>query len=371
MTQISPDTYAHPPSGTFINPFNLRVDPIDRLLLIDFSKDPDARYRGFEIQAFDDALTGKGMLVIAGRHDGQVDVYHQPGLRMDRKNYNVVGKGLHKMIERPFERSRFEITETGVSLQVAFNDSKGRPIKLSILEEGGVPTRPFDMLAPLGAGTENPPSLPLVLLFDFYFVRKKGTDLAIEIDGKKHQPDSIPLRLDGQSLHFIRYAAHPLPVFWNECVKGQTTLHTPEGPGTVTVDGMTCELVDNHGHLELAAMMAEGQGLTLPIRFDPPMPNLAALRDGAEIAGRITIDCPRNAGRITGTYALARHKQTLHLRVHPSGGWQPDEKKLLLKMLYLVAPMFRTWPKTYIWNATLDLEESHITTAWQRTASGT
>ncbi len=366
MNQISPNTYAQPPSGSFINPFNLRVDPIDRLLLIDFAKDPDERYRSFEIQAFNDDLAGKGILVIAGRNDGKVDVYHQPGLRMDDKNFNVVGKGLHKMIERPFTRSRFEITETGISLQVAFHDSKGRPIKLSILEENGLPTQPFDLLAPLGAGTEDPPSLPLVLLFDFFFVRKKGTRLTIEVDSKEHQPDRIPLRLHGQPVYFIRYAAQPMPIFWNETQEGQYTLHNPEGPGTVTLNGMTCELVDNHGYLEIAAVAAKVQNLTLPIRFDPPIPDLAALRDGVEIAGRFIIKCPRKAGRISGTYALTCRKQTVNLRVHPSGGWQPNEKKLLMKALYLIAPMFRTWPRTYIWNATLNLEKSHITAAWQR-----
>ena len=63
----------------FFNPFHIAIDPMERLLLVNFEKDPDSLYIGFEPQVFDDHINGKGHLVIGWRIDGKVDVYHEPG----------------------------------------------------------------------------------------------------------------------------------------------------------------------------------------------------------------------------------------------------------------------------------------------------
>jgi hypothetical protein len=48
----------------FINPFCIDIDPMERLLLVNFEKDPDTIYIGFEPQVFDDPINGRGHLVI-------------------------------------------------------------------------------------------------------------------------------------------------------------------------------------------------------------------------------------------------------------------------------------------------------------------
>jgi hypothetical protein len=81
-------------SINFILPFRIDVDPMERLLLINFEKDPDSLYLGFEPQVFNDPINGSGHLVIGWRVDGKVDVYHQPGLKLDPEKYDIAGKGL-------------------------------------------------------------------------------------------------------------------------------------------------------------------------------------------------------------------------------------------------------------------------------------
>ena len=81
------------------NPFRISIDPMERLLLVNFEKDPETLYVGFEPQVFDDNINGKGHLVIGWRVDGRVDVYHEPGLRIDKGKYDIAGKGLANMIE--------------------------------------------------------------------------------------------------------------------------------------------------------------------------------------------------------------------------------------------------------------------------------
>lgn len=47
------------------------------LLLINFEQNPDTIYAGFEPQAFDDKVHGRGLLVIGWRANGRVDVFYQ------------------------------------------------------------------------------------------------------------------------------------------------------------------------------------------------------------------------------------------------------------------------------------------------------
>src|SRR5512139_3308725 len=126
------DIYQSSAGGNFYSPFNLRVDPMQRLLLINFQRDPDEVYLGFEPQVFDDPVNGHGMIVIAWRNDGRVDIYHQPTISQAHKNYDIIGKGLADLVERPFEGARYEVGSHGVDLQFAFEDKLGRPIAVCI-----------------------------------------------------------------------------------------------------------------------------------------------------------------------------------------------------------------------------------------------
>lgn len=58
-TQKTPTKKIH-----FLSPFSIDIEPMSRLLLVNFEKDPDTVYVGFEPQVFDDADHGKGHLVI-------------------------------------------------------------------------------------------------------------------------------------------------------------------------------------------------------------------------------------------------------------------------------------------------------------------
>lgn len=68
-----------------LNPFQIDIDPMERLLLVNFDKNPDTIYVGFEPQVFNDDKNGKGHIIIGWRQDGKVDVYHQPSLKIDPK----------------------------------------------------------------------------------------------------------------------------------------------------------------------------------------------------------------------------------------------------------------------------------------------
>jgi hypothetical protein len=311
-------------------------------------------------------------LVIAYLHDGRVDVYHQPGLNLDGKNYDIVGKGLREKAARPMVGAHFDITPTGVDLDVAFDDLLGRPIVLRIHENGGKPTRPFGILAPMGNTVERPPALPLFFLHDFYFVRRAQTELLISVAGRVHKPDSIPMILDGARVHFVRYAAAPFLVNWNATFDGAlwplsiVDGDTLDGELRATDGSVTHELSLIDGRPALKAMSVASDHHSLRVAFDPPFPDVTQLH-GRMAAGTITIDAGA-CGTVAGAYRMERTGEGIDITLQPSGGWEPGPAQWGAKLIFRLVPLFRQWPATYVWRGQVDLtgERPWLRGAWER-----
>ena len=73
----------------------------------------------------------------------------------------------------------------------------------------------------MGDAAENPSAMPLVLLHDFYFVRRKETEAEVSINGKQHQIDNLPVPMDGTRMTFIRYSPRPLIATCNPGFDGE------------------------------------------------------------------------------------------------------------------------------------------------------
>ena len=193
-------------SHKILNPFSIDIDPMERLMLVNFEKDPDTLYVGFEPQVFNDEINGTGHLVIGWRVDGKVDVYHQPGLTLNPEKYSIAGKGLAHMLEREMPEALFEITDSGIHAFYEFSDIHNRLVRFSIRENNPRKRNPFGLIAPMGHAAESPSALPLVILHDFYFVRKKHTEISISIGDRLHRHDILPIRMDGTKMTFLRYS---------------------------------------------------------------------------------------------------------------------------------------------------------------------
>jgi hypothetical protein len=366
-----------------ISPFHLHVDPMKALLLVNFEKDPDRIYLGLEPQAFDDDIHGRGLLVIGWRVDGQVDVFHEPGLRLDPQTYGIAGKGLHRMVERSFLDTRFELLPAGAQIQLGFRDLEGREVRLHIRETDTRPRRPFALLAPMGGAASDPPALPLVFVHEFYFVRHAGSEVRIEIDGRQHRADAIPLVLDGARAHFLRYSADPFIVTWNP--DAGATAHILEveaepvdGTFLAEAGGVRYELEANGEFREIRRMSRRERHHEVSVEFAPAFPQLLALRDGVELAGTFRISTDPAAGTVTGRWRVARQGEQLRMEAVPEGGWTPGEAPRMARLLYRVVSTFRSWPSTYIWRGSLRLPPAdvavegalHFESSWERKLPG-
>ena len=97
---MNKDIYINKSKNYIYSPFNLKLEPIKRLLLIDFSKDKDKTYYCFEIQYFDDSINGKGIRVIGYRNDKFIDVFQQPGL-LKKSGFDQAANGLANLFVLP------------------------------------------------------------------------------------------------------------------------------------------------------------------------------------------------------------------------------------------------------------------------------
>jgi hypothetical protein len=363
-----------------VSPFHLETDPMEGLLLINFDMDPDTVYVGFEPQFFDDEVHGRGLLVIGWRVDERVDIYHDPGLRLDPGTYGITGKGLHAMVERSFSKATLELGSSGIRADIAFDDLQGRPVHLMVRETDLRRRSHFGLLAPMGVAASDPPSLPLVYVDGFYFVRRAGSEYRIEIDGRLHRNDPIPLILDGTRVYFLRYSTDPFIVTWNPDTSARVRTLAPEqGDGTDTViahsEGVRYELEANGAFREIRRMSRREADREVVIEFSPAVPQLLALADGTDVNGAFRITAQPSLGVVRGIWRIERRGGELQLEIVPDGGWTPGPAPRMARLLFRAVSMFRTWPTTYRWRGTIELpppESPHegalrFRSGWDRT----
>ncbi|TVQ69865.1 MAG: hypothetical protein EA363_08880 [Balneolaceae bacterium] len=350
-------------------PFRIHLEPMDRLLLINFEDDPDSLYKGFEPQVFDDTVNGRGQLVIGWRVDGRVDVYHDHALSPDPVAYDIAGKGLANMVERDLSGSRFLVDEFGVQAHYGFEDIHGRWIEFSVSERNTRERRPFGLLAPMGDAVENPPAMPLILLHEFYFVRQKDSDVSIRIGGREHATDMLPMPIDRSRMTFVRYCTDPLIAMLNPAMDGAMKILRLDGHISVQGELPASESMAVSGDTEYMLQYVDGVpvlgGLqrrsckhVLKLTFDPPFPNLVHMKADEKAEGSFTIAGDPSTGSIHGHYGVSTADELIEVVMVPSGGWSPVPDRLSLRVLYRVARVFRKWPETYRWTASIIRDNS-------------
>ncbi len=335
-------------------PLRIEIDPMEKLLLVNFEKDADSIYIGFEPQVFNDEINGVGHLIIGWRKDKKVDVYHQKSLNPNPANYNIAGEGLNKLIPVEMEKAYFEINENGVQAHYTFFDLSGRKVKIAINENNTAKRKPFGILAPMGDAATNPSSLPLIFLEDFYFVRSDFSDIRISIDNNNHQPDMLPLPIDGSKMTFTRYSAKPLIATVNPSQHDNVSIIEAEiGQETIIQGDFIYEIEWKNQSAAIKSMTVHHETKTLNMTFNPAFPCLNTLKEESNVSGKFRIYGHDSLGSVSGIYRIKTLNEGIHVTMIPSKGWKPKVTKFTTGFLFTVARVFKKWPTTYQWDATL------------------
>lgn len=343
-------------SDRLIQPFELSIEPMARMLNFEIVGDP--HYTGLEIQSFDDPVHGRGTVVfVSRRDDGRVDVYREPGLRLDPAGYGIAG-GLGRWEEAEIDPARFDVTPIGADVEVRFTDAEGRCVEVRIDDRGGSRRHPASFLAPVGAAIQHPTSLMLVWMRRFNLLHRGGSEPEIFIDGRRATTGRLPgERLTGRRL--IKCATDLGIVRLN-----------PERAGvapTIDADESGTVLDRRGGRAAIAVVSGWGGDHHARLELIPGLPDLARLPSAA-VGGTWRLGIDEAPTVVAGTWAAERRGDRVELAMEVTRGWRPRRLPPLMRLVTRVAPVFRTWPTTYRWSAAIALsDEPTMTSSWERT----
>jgi hypothetical protein len=204
---------------------------------------------------------------------------------------------------------------------------------------------------------EHPVSLPLVVLGGCDLVRVTGRAFEIRIDGRHVTTGRLP----GEWLHrrrLVKYTADPTVVICNRAYTGPVRTVDPKGPGTVELAPLSSGIV---------GMRAYGGGHSARLELEPALPDLVQLRPDSPVEGSWRLGVDRDPAVVGGLWGAERRRDHLDLVLDVTGGWTPKGLPLLMAAVTTVALVFRRWPASYRWRATVELgDQPTMTSRWER-----
>jgi hypothetical protein len=264
----------------------------------------------------------------------------------------------------------FEINEQGVQAEYRFKDYLERDIEILILERNQKKRETFGILAPMGDAAENPSSLPLVLLHDFYFVRIKHTDALVKIDGKRHKLDKLPFPMDWSEMYFTRYSPKPLIATLCPSFEGRIAqIKVCIGSQRHREGDYIFELEWKNQLPLIKSISKDNEVFPLKISFQPSYPHNEQLGD-FKVVGIFKIESHPSTGSLSGEYVVRKTQNEVYVSLTLSKGWTPNITKYSLMILYKVARIFKKWPTTYHWQAKMEKDKQmgwYMYSKWERT----
>lgn len=336
-----------------LHPFALDIDLLDRMLNFEITGDP--HYSGLEVQGLDDPDHGRGMLVFLSRsEDDKVDVYFERGLRLDPAAYSI-GSGLGNWVETKFEAANLEVSAYGVWAEVRFADTSGRLIEVQASDRTPRGRRTAAFLAPMGAAIAEPRSLPLIWMSEFDLLHRTGPAPVVRIDGREANLGRLPAEwLTRRRL--IKVTSDLCAVAVN-----------PSREDPVPIDALEAGGETVGGDRGTDALVASAGGHDARLTFDPPFPDLSEPSNVGPSSGAwsATID---GTPIVDGAWRVRPRDGEVRVDLEVTNGWQPKGLPLLMSIVTRIAPVFRSWPTTYRWTATIvDGDKPTMTSQWTRT----
>jgi hypothetical protein len=318
------DIYAQPASGQFYSPFNLSIAPMDKLILVDFSDDPE--YSSIELQVFADSR-GPGARVILYRQEGPADFYYTSTAFADENNPDPASIS-------PDMHYRFEAAASGLDIALNMKDRRGKTLEFQV-REGPHAENAKGFLAPIGGTTAITfDYFPFFFLKGMRFIPRSGAEITIKIGGQARAPRQLPLPANWELVYLSRYTTQPILGHWNQPHDGPLTPLRPDAL-SYAQEKNRYDLVNNAGHYEIRRLANTNEQQEVSFEFSPPIPDLPALKDGAQINGRFSGGAGGVTGIIAGEYHLKRRGETIEMELLPLEGYQPNPGAL--------------WVKTWVW----------------------
>ncbi|HKF31290.1 MAG TPA: hypothetical protein VKB37_02855 [Jatrophihabitantaceae bacterium] len=160
-------------------------------------------------------------------------------------------------------------------------------------------------------------------------------------------------RLPGEGLHRRRLLKYAAPVALIQVLPDPRSDGPADAQPLGTAPDGVAEAVGDSGNVRLA--------------FDPALPDLTALPDGARRDGSWSVSA--DAVRLTGgRWFVERDGDQVQAGLDVTEHWRPRRLPLVMRVVTTVVPVFRRWPTTYRWRAVLG-PGGQTTGGWTRVSS--
>jgi len=346
--------YESSPKNMIFSPFNITIDHIDRLMLVNFEEDPI--YYAIELQIFH--IAGEKLpMVIMYRKDDLMDIYYtnEAIIEHRKKLFEDIRTNVsfNQLEEIDF---RFQTDDMGLDAYLFLKDKLEKDIELKVKEN--TPGRELSaMLTPIGAARKKPQYFPIVYLNEFGMVIKKDTEIFIKIHGFLRKPVEMPFRMNNMHVYLVYYALVPIIGNWNNIFSGNLNpILINSSNLNVINENITYEIFNNESYYEIEKISGKNEvGHKISFEFSPAIPNLIALKSNMKIKGKFSCCIDDKKGIFAGEYHINRVGDKISLNIQPIKGWQPFPGKL--------------WIKTYKWTADIDIIDNdniRIQSYWNR-----
>ena len=361
-------------------PITIALAPIRGLVLIDLVDDPT--YRTLEPQVLAQTDGGTGLVLLAYRHDGRVELFADAGVEVDASGYDGLGEGLAGLHRTAFAPAVCEVTGAGLQVDLGIATPDGGRIEVRLRERLARGRDTIQMLAPVGGSFTSPAFFPFLWLPSLSFVPVRGTQVRVRIDGQDRRIARLPLPLGGRRCLMARYDPHVMvaqvnPTWVSEALRVRAdgadaadATDGADGADRTTPGAQRVDVGERDGRPAIRGVTVRRGPHACAVRLDPPLPDPRRLPDGSAVGGTIGLDAD-GVTQLRGTYRAARRGDRLGLVLDRFGPWQARQRRPLLAGLFRL-PLFRRWPTTYRWEATLALTDPpRLRSRWLRVeASG-
>lgn len=307
---LKKDIYFKELKNRLLCPFNINIEPIEKLILFDIEDDP--LYLTIELQEFNDDISN-GLVIILYRKDKEIDVYYTEGIKHDY--YKGTKNGINQLI-KPKEYI-FEKTPDQLTFILQFTDKDNNTVFVKAIEKH-LDKKHFDILAPAGEMIDNFTSFPLFFMQKTAFLEKNYSTIDIKIAGEERKPIAIPIAINGKFVYLSRYCLDPVAVSLNENFKG--SINATE---STNFENYQVQLNKNSDSYEIKILTCNKYNHKAWIKFAPPIPELLSLANGTKIKGRFSTTVDETSGILAGEYLIKNSNEKLQISLSPQKGWQP------------------------------------------------
>ncbi len=215
-------------------------------------------------------------------------------------------------------------------------------------------------MAPVGNDVERPTKLFLVLLQEFNFVKREGTDIKITIGDRKLSPARFPINREGKKVYFARYASKLAIGEINSAPHDLLVFEQTEGAFN---QGIHNVVIDQSK--KISEYWIEYSNEKIKLSFVEGFPNPMTLANNKKVKVHWHYDV---SGTIItgGTYSLFRSNDLVKTEINVTKKWKPQNLPFNLRAFVFFVRSFRTWPTTYKWEGHINLKNLSLQGQWQR-----